>query len=108
MKITYIAALSISALFASCVPFPGKPQPVGTSGNSGEVAAPKIDNLNVPIARPLPNGGQKNKVISPYKPYNVIDVKGYKSGDIVGDPSTGTLDDKGKLIPNTAKHFRIP
>lgn len=105
MKISYIVALSISALFAACAPTP--PSASTTPSSGGEVAAPVVDNLNVPVARPLPDG-QKNKVISPYRPYNVIDVKGYRSGDIVGDPSTGTIDAKGKLVPGTAKHFRIP
>ena len=47
-------------------------------------------------------------VISPYRPYNLIDVKGYKSGEIVGDPSTATLDSAGKPIPSTIKNFRLP
>jgi len=101
MKVYHFAALAISAVFSACAPTP-TPQP--TAG--GEVAAPAIDNLNVPVGRALE--GQKNRVISPFRPYNVIDVSGYKSGDIVGDPSTGSVDAKGKLVPGTAKHFRIP
>lgn len=36
-----------------------------------------------------------NEVISPYAPYNVIDVEGFKSGDLAKDPSN-------------KKIFRIP
>ena len=105
MKSFYIAALAISAVFAACAPVPTSNTP---ASDGGEVAAPAIDDLNVPVARPLPNGGQANKVISPYRPYNVIDVSGYKSGDIVGDPSTASVGSDGKIIANTAKQFRIP
>ncbi len=62
----------------------------------------------VPLAQPTPDG-KKDMVISPFKPYNVIDVKGYKSGDIVGDPSTAKVNPTtGKVDLTTAKHFRIP
>lgn len=67
----------------------------------------EIDS-NVPVGRPTPDG-KKDMVISPYRPYNVINVSGYQSGDIVGDPSTARIDPKtNKPIANTSKHFRIP
>lgn len=48
-------------------------------------------------------------VVSPYRPYNVIDITGYRSGDIVGDPSTAAVNSTtGKRDANTIKHFRIP
>jgi|TARA_B110000483_G_C17963610_1_gene453060 hypothetical protein len=48
-------------------------------------------------------------VVSPFRPYNIIDVKGYRSGDIVGDPSTAKVNaTTGKLDTNTSKRFRIP
>ncbi len=45
-----------------------------------------------PVAKPTHNPDQ---VISPYEPYNVIDVSGYHSGQMVRDPSN-------------RKIFRIP
>ena len=76
---------------------------------SGAVPAPEVAALNkIPLARPHPTG-KKNMVISPYRPYNIIDVKGYRKGDIAGDPSTAKTDPKtGKIIESTAKYFRIP
>jgi hypothetical protein len=48
-------------------------------------------------------------VVSPFRPYNIIDVKGYRSGDIVGAPSTAKVNaTTGKLDTNTSKRFRIP
>lgn len=32
-----------------------------------------------------------NQVISPYKPYNVIDVEGFRSGQLAKDPSNGKI-----------------
>ncbi|MFK7850334.1 MAG: hypothetical protein AB8D78_05085 [Akkermansiaceae bacterium] len=32
-----------------------------------------------------------NQVISPYKPYNVIDVEGFKPGQLAKDPSNGKI-----------------
>ena len=32
-----------------------------------------------------------NQVISPYKPFNVIDVEGFKSGQLAKDPSNGKI-----------------
>ena len=37
-----------------------------------------------PLARRTAN---PNQVISPYEPYNVIDVEGFKSGELARDPS---------------------
>lgn len=32
-----------------------------------------------------------NRVLSPYKPYNVIDVEGFRSGQLAKDPSNGKI-----------------
>jgi len=45
-----------------------------------------------PIARPT---AKIDEVISPYEPYNVINVEGYKSGQLVRDP-------------HNKKIFRVP
>ena len=108
MNIRFLLVLIISApagmLFYSCAPSSG---PSGSDGST--VPAPTVVNLNrIPIAKPDPNG-RKNLVISPYRPYNLIDVSGYKSGGIAGDPSTAVIDRKtGKPIASTARMFRIP
>jgi len=35
--------------------------------------------------------GNPNRVISPYSPYNVIDVDGFRSGQLAKDPSNGKI-----------------
>ena len=48
-------------------------------------------------------------VISPYKPHNIMNVKGMTSGHLARDPSTAAVDPTtGKPIMKTAKIFRIP
>jgi len=117
MKIFHISILAVTAAaFAACAPYP----PLSGQASSGdaqaqapasdEVPAPAVENSssNVPLGRPSPDG-KTNTVISPYRPYNLIDVTGYKSGDIVGDPSTAQVDPAtGKVNLSTAKHFRLP
>jgi len=41
-----------------------------------------------PTARPTANA---NEVISPYEPYNVIDVEGFRSGQLARDPSNNKI-----------------
>ena len=93
---------------ASCAPTP--PPASNNPGTPGaEVPAPQTGVAsNVPMGHPDPQG-RPNMVVSPYRPYNVIDVKGYRSGEIVGDPSTAKVNPTtGKLDSRTAKYFRIP
>lgn len=100
-----LATASAAFLFASCadVPTPG-----AATASGDEVPAPRIDAANVPAGHPDPQG-RPNMVVSPYRPYNVIDVKGYRSGEIVGDPSTAKVNPAtGKLDASTAKYFRVP
>ncbi len=47
-------------------------------------------------------GRQANTVISPYPPYNTIDIEGFKSGDKLCDPSTIPID------PATGKQYLDP
>ena len=106
MKIKSILGVSSLALFlASCADVPTPTNP-GASG--AEVPAPRINAAKVPVAHPDPQG-RRNMVVSPYRPYNVIDVKGYRSGDIVGDPSTAKVNSAtGQLDSTSAKYFRVP
>lgn len=107
MKTRHIALLTfVAAALASCAPLPNGSQ---AGGSSAEVPAPKIEGYGkIPMGRRTPDG-KTNRVISPYSPYNIIDVTGYRSGDIVGDSSTAQVNPAtGKLILNTSKHLRIP
>ncbi len=68
---------------------------------------------NYPVAKPIigTETGQpiKDHYISPYKPYNPIVAKGFRSGQVAGDPSTIKIDPKtGKQDLSTMKIFRIP
>jgi len=109
MKTQHIALLTITAaVLTACNPNPTA-SPSSSFSRGAEVPAPQVaGQANVPVGRRTPDG-KTNMVISPFRPYNVIDVKGYRSGDIVGDPSTAQTDSAtGKLNLNTSKHFRIP
>ena len=46
-------------------------------------------------------------VVSPFRPYNIIDVTGYSRGDIVGDPSTALInsEDRISVIQRRRKPF---
>ena len=46
--------------------------------------APPTATGGYPTAKPTTN---PNEVISPYEPYNVIDVTGFKTGQLARDPS---------------------
>ncbi|MFK7911297.1 MAG: hypothetical protein AB8F34_11955 [Akkermansiaceae bacterium] len=95
-------AAALAFVLASCADVP-------TPGATGsEVPAPSVDVANVPVGHPDPQG-RANMVVSPYRPYNVIDVKGYRSGEIVGDPSTAKVNPTtGKYDSSSAKYFRVP
>lgn len=99
MKFTSLAILTLGAVLCSSC----------SSGPTGSVSAPHVPDLSdVPVANPDPKG-RKNLVISPFRPYNLIDITGKQSGDIAGDPSTARKDPKtGKIIESTSKYFLIP
>jgi hypothetical protein len=67
---------------------------------------PVLADKNFPTAHQYQNSS--TQVISPYRPHNVINVKGIKSGHLARDTSTAKLDSAGKPITSTAKIFRIP
>ncbi len=89
------------ARFRPNPPYP--PQQVDPYGNSTE-PAPPVDPAPAPPA-PTPPGiggyptatrtANPNQVLSPYEPFNVIDVEGFKPGQLARDPSN-------------QKIFRIP
>lgn len=100
-----IAAASLAGL-ASCVPPPPPPpprfqpnppyppQPVDPYGTQPDPASPPP--VTPPVTPPPTTTGgyptaqrtaNPDQVISPYDPYNVIDVAGFKSGQLARDPS---------------------
>jgi len=114
---TQLARLSAVILFgsaiSSCVVSPPMPPPPGGWDDSGPPpSAPADDHPDTgasnpggstptppatgqeeyPLAKPTKNPDQ---VISPYEPYNVIDISGFHSGQLARDPSN-------------RKIFRIP
>ncbi len=52
-----------------------------------EVQAPP-NREQYPVAQRTAN---PNQVLSPYSPYNVIDVEGFRSGQLAKDPSNGKI-----------------
>jgi hypothetical protein len=67
------------------------PPPPGTS-NPPPPSTGSSSSGGYPVARKTSN---PNQVISPYAPYNVIDITGFKRGDLARDPGN-------------RKIFRIP
>jgi hypothetical protein len=73
---------------------PPQPPPVAPIPNSPRID-PDVDSPDAPPAAPAPRPSypeakrtaNPNQVISPYAPYNVIDVEGFKSGQLAKDPS---------------------
>ena len=111
----YFFLLSIlTGCIVSCAPYPqtfnpiANPQPSTQAQNQASSSTASSVPATLPVGR-VTAEGTPNMVISPYKPYNLIDVKGYKSGEVVGDPSTAITDPKtGKVVLSTSKHFLIP
>lgn len=110
MKNHYILITVFTSVLASCTPYSGN-----NLGNRNhwysdftEPAEEQKKYRKIPIGHPDPRG-RNNMVVSPFRPYNIIDISGYRSGDIVGDPSTAKVNPTtGRRDSNTVKHFRIP
>jgi len=62
---------------------PGVPQPPTTTAPA-PAPPPPTANGNFPTAT---RTEKPDQVLSPYEPYNVIDVGGFKSGQLARDPS---------------------
>lgn len=75
----------------------------GESSSSRPSRGPQLDPYGDPEPEPEPapqprqthptaeRTDNPNRVLSPYPPYNVIDVKGFKSGALAKDPSNGKI-----------------
>ncbi len=66
-----------------------------------------------PVAKPIVNTttgkAVKDHYVSPFRPYNPIVAKGFKSGQLAGDPSTIKADPKtGKPDKASMKIFKLP
>jgi len=73
-------------------PFPGGDQGYQDGGDGydqpgGGIDRPPVQN-DYPVAQKTAN---PNQVLSPYAPYNVIDVEGFRSGQLARDPSNGKI-----------------
>lgn len=86
-------------------------QPSGDANPSGDQPAPAPakpkQRSDYPLATRIE--GKKSQVISPYKPHNIIDVKGFRSGQLARDPSTAPIDPtSGKPDMSQSKIFELP
>lgn len=97
-----VTTLTVSAiallLFNSC----------STDPKTGDVELinPVLLDPNYPDAYPV--AGDSSKVISPFKPHNIINIKGVAPGHLARDMSTAKKGSDGKPDASTAKIFRIP
>ena len=112
ITMTHGSAIVLALLAAACAPPPDVPpprfkpnppyppevvDPYGESSTSGayQESAPQQQ----PPQAPLPPGtyptaqktNQPNQVISPYPPHNVIDVEGFRAGQLARDPSNNQI-----------------
>lgn len=87
-------------------PVPGRNGPQPPPPVAPRPTSPRIDpDIDAPDSQPAPapapaprptypdakRTANPNQVISPYAPYNVIDVEGFKSGALAKDPSNGKI-----------------
>ncbi|MCW1923598.1 hypothetical protein OKA05_13620 [Luteolibacter arcticus] len=78
---------------------PGTPRPPSPRINPDVDAPDAYDAPSTPAPAPAPRPtypdarrtANPNQVISPYAPYNVIDVEGFRSGALAKDPSNGKI-----------------
>lgn len=68
-------------------------EPDGRYGPEGDLPpeqqpAPRVTRDQYPTAERTDN---PNQVLSPYAPYNVIDVEGFRPGQLAKDPSNGKI-----------------
>lgn len=94
-KITLSLVAIASVILASCA---------HTSSSENDNINPVIKDKSYPAA----HYHSKNVVISPFKPYNLIDVKGITPGHLARDMSTADTDSNGNAIVSSAKIFQIP
>jgi hypothetical protein len=69
-------------------PYGASPDPYGQSPDPAPPPEPPVRPGEYPTARKTV---KPNEVISPYEPYNVIDVEGFSSGQLARDPSNNKI-----------------
>lgn len=101
----FIAAGSLFGLLSCTPPLPVSPprfqpdppftlEPLSSDGSQIDIAPPPTPTQIEPAA-PTATGGyptaqrtdNPEQVLSPYGPFNVIDITGFKSGQLARDPS---------------------
>jgi hypothetical protein len=101
-KLILTMAAGSALLLVSCEPIPihpdqrrprpyppgeqGQPQPDRPEGEEKLITPPTREDY--PVAQRTAN---PNHVISPYSPFNVINVEGFRSGQLAKDPSNGKI-----------------
>jgi hypothetical protein len=109
LKLKMIASAAIILGAVACEPLPvyprngPRPYQQGDPGYNPRNLPPNYDpNANPdrpPVERPptrdeyptAEKTDNPNQVLSPYSPYNVIDVEGFRSGQLAKDPSNGKI-----------------
>jgi hypothetical protein len=102
-RLLSIAVASLAGLVSCAAPPPPRFQtdpsvvidPVSPDEAQGDVSAPTDPMPSAPTTPPATPGAyptaqrtaNPEQVISPYEPFNVIDVAGFASGKLVRDPS---------------------
>lgn len=105
-KITLTLSAIVLGSLASCTVTP-KDTTTSTPTATNSKVNPLTIGKKYPSAYPYKQS--KKIVISPYRPYNLIDLKGIKPGQLARDMSTAKRDPQtGKLVPDSAKIFRVP
>lgn len=112
-----IVAASCAIVFSSCAQVKSVSNNIFKKKAAEATATPEAvataDSAGVLIGKKMinPETGQpvKDHYISPFKPYNPIVAKGFKSGQLAGDPSTIQTNPKtGKPDKSTMKIFKLP
>ncbi len=103
IKLLLTMAAGSALLLVSCEPIPihpdhrrprphphierDQPQPDSPEGDEEEIVRPPTKDEH-PFAQRTAN---PNHVISPFSPFNVINVEGFRSGQLARDPSNGKI-----------------
>jgi hypothetical protein len=101
IKLLLTMAAGSAFLLVSCEPIPIYPEhrgprphapgeqenPDRPEGEGEEIVKPPTRD-DYPVAQRTAN---PNHVISPYSPFNVINVEGFRSGQLAKDPSNGKI-----------------
>lgn len=99
MTRSFVLAVTPVLLLASCDPFelveprnqrplPGRPGTPAEGQQPPQIDTTRPVNERYPVAQRTAN---PNQVLSPFAPYNVIDITGFNSGQLARDPSNNEI-----------------